>query len=602
MEQLSRYAEENAGLWRKYPPRERPLLIEPYVQEDYTPHLHPETDGRLRGLSDRARATIDHFELNRAERVSQRRAAYQQNLAELRKLLTSSDEDALRSAPVFDFPALPFGGTWYLYLRRLAVELARREGGRPVLSRARINAFLMRMQGRSDALQALDAASETIERDDDADLSSIQEPLRPRRSTARLTSVRITNYRGLESLEFNVGAKLAPELARDLPTPALLILGENAAGKSSILEAVALTLSGRLARAALDLEPRKLRLDPAYMGDESRSIADRAEVELSFNDGGTRFLVIDQQGMTEGGREDLPPVFAYGAFRQYTTGCRRYGPERAVVSLFRTDKLLSNPEAWLLRLKPAAFNMVVRTLRDILSVEGEFDVIRRDPRRRRCLVVTATRGPAGDLVHTQTPLALVSSGFRAVLAMVCDIMEGLMDARVSPQFESFSTVQAVVLIDEIEAHLHPRWKLQILRGLRTALPGATFIGTTHDPLCLRGLADGEALVLHRIPGEETEKTSLPVHVERLTGLPDLSQLTVQQLLTSDFFSMSSTDSPETEQDLARIADLLALGAAGRPLGAAEASTLLRFDRRSPPRFRSERAKSNAWFRRPSQSI
>jgi len=249
----------------------------------------------------------------------------------------------------------------------------------------------------------------------------------------------------------------------------------------------------------------------------------------------------------------MPPVFAYGAFRQYQKGGRRFSSASSIVTLFQSETLLSNPEKWLLSLKDAEFSMVVRALRDILSVEGEFEVMRRDRDSKSCFIVTST---PGSLLQQKTPLKLASSGYRSVLAMTCDIMQGLMNRRVNPHFDSLLTAQAVVLIDEVEAHLHPRWKIQIMRALRKALPNVTFIATTHDPLCLRGMNDGEVVVMHRVAGQNITATQLPIWVEQLTNLPNVTQLTIDQLLTSDFFNLSSTDQPEIERKLAEIADLL----------------------------------------------
>lgn len=88
---------------------------------------------------------------------------------------------------------------------------------------------------------------------------------------------------------------------------------------------------------------------------------------------------------------------------------------------------------------------------------------------------------------------------------------------------SLAFSRAVVLIDEIEAHLHPRWKMRIVTALREALPNVTFIMTTHDPLCLRGLRAGEVMVFRRI--ESRAPDSLPVVVEQLEDLPDVGSLT-----------------------------------------------------------------------------
>lgn len=572
---IKRYADENVGLWRNYPPVERPLLIEPCIQVDFVSHFHPTFGGELYPLTDRASFTIGHFNLNRPERKAERAAAYREYIGELRELIEPIQPPGA-AARVFDFQTLPFGGTWYLYLRRLALELARQDDARPKLSQAKIATYLMRLHRRSGAMRDLDAALGWLQTNDENGPPSKPVVPQPRRSKARVTDVSIRNFRGVEALDFHVGSE-GNGLSSDR-TPCLLILGENATGKSTILEALALTLSGRLAREELGLDPSGLRLDPRYMGSGDSRPVHRAMISLRFNDGEERQLSIDANGFREDGRQDLPPVFAYGAFRLYLAGRRRYSPAKSIRNLFQTDKPLSNPEGWLLSLGEPEFDAVIRTLRPILSVEGEFQVIRRDKERSRCLMVTAIPGPDGRDVLTETPLSLVSSGFRSVLAMVCDILEGLMDSRLNPDFETFSTARAVILVDEIEAHLHPRWKMRIMRGLRDALEAATIVATTHDPLCLRGMNDGEVLVLHRIAGTETTKTNLPVFVERLEQLPDVSQLTVEQLLTSDFFSMYSTDTPETEERLAMVADLLARRLGGEVLSEAEFATLRLFER------------------------
>ncbi|NVZ66727.1 AAA family ATPase [Pseudomonas gingeri] len=226
-------------------------------------------------------------------------------------------------------------------------------------------------------------------------------------------------------------------------------------------------------------------------------------------------------------------------------------------------------------LKEPDFKMVVRALRDVLSIEGEFDVMVRDQERKRCLIVTTT---AGCQARHETPLSLASSGYRSILAMVCDIMQGLMNRDVNPFFDTLATAQAIVLIDEVEAHLHPRWKIQIMRALRSALPKVTFIATTHDPLCLRGMQAHEVIVMHRVARDCDPQTQLPVMVEQLVELPDVSQLTIEQLLTSDFFSLTSTDQPGTERELARFADILAAREQNEPLNEAQLKAWARFER------------------------
>jgi predicted ATP-binding protein involved in virulence len=105
----------------------------------------------------------------------------------------------------------------------------------------------------------------------------------------------------------------------------------------------------------------------------------------------------------------------------------------------------------------------------------------------------------------------------------------------------------LVLLDEIGAHLHPRWKLRIVDSLRNAFPRMQFLATTHEPLCLRGLEDGEVAVLKKTQNNR---------VYMVTNLPSISGMQVEQLLTSEHFGLSSTIDPELEEAFDRYYELL----------------------------------------------
>ena len=87
-----------------------------------------------------------------------------------------------------------------------------------------------------------------------------------------------------------------------------------------------------------------------------------------------------------------------------------------------------------------------------------------------------------------------------------------------------------------------------MHRLRSAMPYVQFFATTHDPLCLRGLHDGEVQVLRRDSNSR---------IELVTGLPSVNGLTVEQLLTSDFFGLFSTEDPRLEEELLRYVTLAA---------------------------------------------
>jgi hypothetical protein len=70
--------------------------------------------------------------------------------------------------------------------------------------------------------------------------------------------------------------------------------------------------------------------------------------------------------------------------------------------------------------------------------------------------------------------------------------------------------------------------------------------------------DGEVAVFNRINKDDDDvRGEFPIFVETVAQLPNVENLTVEQLLTSDFFSMFSTDSPDAEANLAKLGNLIA---------------------------------------------
>ncbi|WEK02130.1 MAG: AAA family ATPase [Candidatus Sphingomonas phytovorans] len=564
MAELEAFVKEGYGLWRSAH-RDRPLLIDPCRVRDYTQHFSVSLDGRLQPISEAAVATIEVFGLDRDPLVRARAQAYDQYLD-----LFFSELARGVSLSMFDFDTMEFGGSWYLLLRRLGKEAGRRLGRPFQPNKAKFVEQFRAIWGTDLGQKALREAAEGI---------LLAEPRKApvsrtarRGPASRLTTIEVENFKAISGVEIVVPEPIAanPQLDRKAEAAALLILGENAAGKSSLLEAVALALCSERTRTNLDKAPSAFILDPSMLGvDPDVTAPSQTIVSLGFDDGGHVTMTIRTDYTFDQVVSNLPLVFAYGAFRQYDVTSRRSVRFGHVGSLFQPRFLLPNPEKWLLGLNETRFAMVARALRDIFSIEGEFEVIEQDRANARCLLVT--RIDDGNTTRLlKTPLAVASSGYRSILAMVCDILEGLMgtsDANLQPLDEA----RPVILIDEIEAHLHPRWKMQIMTALRQVLPRAVIVATSHDPLCIRGMHDGEVAVFRR--GANGGGPDGLMAVEVRTDLPDVENLTVEQLLTSDLFEMFSTDSPQIERNIADISVLLARRESGVRLRADELAAL-----------------------------
>lgn len=90
----------------------------------------------------------------------------------------------------------------------------------------------------------------------------------------------------------------------------------------------------------------------------------------------------------------------------------------------------------------------------------------------------------------------LSDGFRNMLAMVADI--AVRCATLNPHLGAHAALQTpgIVLIDEIDLHLHPRWQRRVVGDLLKAFPKVQFVATTHSPFIIQSLPpiDGVRLI------------------------------------------------------------------------------------------------------------
>ena len=97
------------------------------------------------------------------------------------------------------------------------------------------------------------------------------------------------------------------------------------------------------------------------------------------------------------------------------------------------------------------------------------------------------------------PFRNLSDGQRSMLALVGDLAMRM--ARLNPQLEEnvLKETPGVVLIDELDLHLHPNWQRHVVDDLRRTFPLVQFIATTHSPFIVQTLRDGELLLLEGQP-------------------------------------------------------------------------------------------------------
>lgn len=132
------------------------------------------------------------------------------------------------------------------------------------------------------------------------------------------------------------------------------------------------------------------------------------------------------------------------------------------------------------------------------------------------------------------PLSALSLGYQTTLAWTVDLAWRLFQRY--PKSRNPLTEPAIVLIDEIDLHLHPLWQRTIMADLSRLFPSTQFIATAHSPLMVQSAPNANLAVLHKTTHEVTIEND-----------PDVvKSWRVDQILNSDLFDVPNSRDPKTE--------------------------------------------------------
>lgn len=500
---------------------EKPLLLNPFTTRPES-HLLFLRNGTCIPLSPRGAATIDALNLNRAQLIVHRREANERAI----KLLLSSPRPTEREVRWLFETGVAFPGAVSVFLRQLCLDLGIAIPDKRSLIAA-VTESLIQLLARRNAPRIDQVASDVGQQLARRAALRFGQETEGNASLEPISAIRISDFKSIKDLKLDLNDK-----GDSYDTPCLMLLGENSVGKSSILQAIALSLCSPGAMRRLKLDRAKYVRREANNWDAPSSRA--PSVALTFGDSAQHHFMWPSTSVAQRNRKrNLPVVLAYGVTRLLDED--KASLQVSISPLFEASHTLPNPERWLRALSDHQFNAVARALRIILALREDDDIYRENDSDRRIMVRTQGR---------VAPLSRLSDGYKSLLALIINIMSVLLKDRQDLEF-----AEGVVLIDEIESHLHPRWKMRVVGALRKALPRVQFIFTTHDPLCLRGMKHGEVVVMYR-----DQKSEL----HAVTELPDVSKLRVDQLLTSEFFGLSSAIDPEQDKIAAQLSELAAI--------------------------------------------
>jgi predicted ATP-binding protein involved in virulence len=383
------------------------------------------------------------------------------------------------------------------------------------------------------------------------------------------------------SLEVGNVRSFGPKQTLDLsdgkgrPTQWTIILGDNGMGKTTLLQCIVALLPYPevyvMDTQGIDVEfvvPTAIRNKDLSVNWKPYRQAEIISLSASFFVGSklTQLKRSIEVGYTllqfQPGFSNFQPIrydqigeincFGYGASRRMgETSLSEKSDDEPFASLFSDSVSLINAEEWLLQANYAA-----------LAAESEAAKERAKKRRDEIIEVLINLLPdVEDIrfaqltekqqkpgVEVKTPYGWVSIkdlslGYKTLIAWMVDFASRMFDRY--PESRNPLAEPAVVLVDEIDLHLHPKWQRTLMGYLSERFPNTQFIATAHSPLVVQAATDANIVLLRR----EGDHVIIDKKDESVRGWR------ADQILTS-LFELESARSEEVEKLLKERAEIL----------------------------------------------
>lgn len=155
-----------------------------------------------------------------------------------------------------------------------------------------------------------------------------------------------------------------------------------------------------------------------------------------------------------------------------------------------------------------------------------------------------------DKENVPLDLTQLSHGERSFLAVVCDLGRRL--ALANPLLPNPLDGEGIVLIDELELHLHPTWQREVVEKLRNTFPNIQFIATTHSPFVIQSLRPGELINLDPEEFAEYSDKSIEDIAENVMGVdvPQKSERFLEMMAAAEDYFQLLRQRPQSERAIA----------------------------------------------------
>lgn len=152
----------------------------------------------------------------------------------------------------------------------------------------------------------------------------------------------------------------------------------------------------------------------------------------------------------------------------------------------------------------------------------------------------------------------LSDGYRCMISLIVDICRRMITLNPQLGESAIDKTPGVVLIDEIDLHLHPKWQKSVVTDLKTIFPKIQFIATTHSPFIIQSLKEDELILLSDADDEvEYVGESIEDISENVMGVsnPQYSKEKEEMYTVAQQF-YKDLDAVKTPEEMAQVEETL----------------------------------------------
>lgn len=334
-----------------------------------------------------------------------------------------------------------------------------------------------------------------------------------------LEQVCIKNYKAIE------------ELNLDFKQGINLLIGDNGVGKTSVLEGIAVALGGMFVNvtgvSTKNIAKDDIRIKMKPIGDASTIIEYcepvssgcklcvsneqnftwnrvREEVSSTYTKIDDRNVCVWMKKITNDSQAILPLISFQSAFRAWKVKRGDFGTELkkklddrrcGYIGCLDSSMDVKSIQQWCLKQEIMSankgnireYNMFKHIVATFMQEINELDstpILYYSPQ-------------FDELVYkeekSEMPISKLSAGYQSLLWMIMDIAYRV--CILNPELKDRNQIDGIVLIDEIDSHLHPKWQWNVIEALRKTFENVQFIIATHSPIVISASKNANIILM-----------------------------------------------------------------------------------------------------------